>query len=118
MKTLQLFSVVTALMLVAPSRGYCNFYSGSELLEMCSASKDDAVYYQKQSECRGFIVGVADSARCTNPVNGYSWSSAEHVTQGQVVKVVVKWLNEHPEKLHFASAGLVANALEDAFPCP
>ena len=38
-------------------------------------------------------------------------------SDGQLVKVVTKYLNEHPEELHTDAAGLVANALQDAFPC-
>jgi hypothetical protein len=106
------------MMVAGASKGYCDFYSGSELLEMCSATENDPVYFQKQAECRGYVAGVADASRCGNNVNGYSWKIAEHVIQGQVVKVVMKWLTEHPENLHFNSAGLVANALHDAFPCP
>jgi hypothetical protein len=35
---------------------------------------------------------------------------------GQLQKIVVKNLNERPEKLHLGEGGLVSNALYDAFP--
>jgi hypothetical protein len=36
---------------------------------------------------------------------------------GQLMRVVTKYLEEHPEQLHLAAAGLVYNALIEAFPC-
>lgn len=39
------------------------------------------------------------------------------VQLGQEVKVVVKYLNDHPEKLHTNAVPLVQGALEIAFPC-
>jgi Rap1a immunity proteins len=35
----------------------------------------------------------------------------------QVLRVVVKWLQEHPEDLHLPSSWLVPPALINAFPC-
>lgn len=35
----------------------------------------------------------------------------------QYARVVVRWLREHPEKLHEPKSMLVMEALEDAFPC-
>jgi len=37
---------------------------------------------------------------------------------GQLARVVVKWLREHPEKLHELKSFLVMEALKNAFPCP
>jgi len=38
-------------------------------------------------------------------------------TSGQLVKVVVKDLNAHPEKLHLDAMALVLKPLASAFPC-
>lgn len=35
----------------------------------------------------------------------------------QVARVVVKWLREHPERLHELKSVLTEDALKDAFPC-
>jgi hypothetical protein len=37
---------------------------------------------------------------------------------GQLARVIVKWLREHPEKLHELKSILVMEALQDAFSCP
>jgi len=39
-------------------------------------------------------------------------------TTGQFIRVVVKYLKEHPERLHEQDMGLATVALRDAFPCP
>jgi len=36
---------------------------------------------------------------------------------GQAVRITVKWLRDHPEKLHQDGVNLVWRALSDAFPC-
>jgi hypothetical protein len=41
----------------------------------------------------------------------------EKVPLLQLARVVVKWLHEHPERLHEPISGLVKDAINDAFPC-
>lgn len=93
------------------------YVDGNELVESCNASENDSVYFSKTAECRGFITGVADSGRCDDTLNGFGWDIPSNVTRGQLVKVTTQWLNQHPEKLHLGASGLVAHALEEAFPC-
>jgi hypothetical protein len=35
----------------------------------------------------------------------------------QIARVLVKWLREHPDRLHDARSVLILDALKDAFPC-
>jgi hypothetical protein len=42
---------------------------------------------------------------------------AANVTIGQLIRVVVKYLQNHPEKLNLEDVLLVRSALESAFPC-
>jgi len=64
-----------------------------------------------------YIVGIADALE-GNVIDGWRACIPQSVTQGQAKDVALKWLRAHPEKRHFAAAGLVAYALSDAFPCP
>ena len=41
----------------------------------------------------------------------------DKVEKGQTIKVVVRYLETHPEKLHFLPSALVYDALSTAFPC-
>lgn len=38
-------------------------------------------------------------------------------TTGQMARVTAKWIDAHPENLHFPAGGCVFMALMDAFPC-
>lgn len=87
--------------------------AGNVLLEQCE-SRDNSVY---EGACYGFITGVYDTSD-GKTWNGKTYCSPKGVTTGQLVKVVIKWLNEHPEALHNTAASLVQAAFLEAFPCP
>jgi hypothetical protein len=60
---------------------------------------------------------------CIGLVNGVTNASPqvcpdEAVTTGQTVRVVLKYLEDHPEELHLNNAVLAEKALAKAFPCP
>jgi hypothetical protein len=59
--------------------------------------------------CRGIVEGVGEKSPATCQPND--------VTFGQEVRVVVKYLQDHPEKLNLRSSTLVELALSSAFPC-
>ena len=40
-----------------------------------------------------------------------------NVTQGQVLDVIVKFLEDHPQNRHQNATVLISVALRDAFPC-
>jgi Rap1a immunity proteins len=105
MRTLYCFALV---IFGTASSAWAGFYSGSYLLDLCNTNS---------LACMGYVVAIADSSICPKTVNGYSWLPPDGVTTGQVEKVTIKWLNEHPEKLHLNASGLVAFALSEAFPC-
>jgi hypothetical protein len=67
--------------------------------------------------CVGYIVAIAHASNCGNNIYGYSSKVPDKAEYGQLVKIVRKWLDNHPEKLHLAASSLVAAALKDAFPC-
>lgn len=59
--------------------------------------------------CSGLVAGVMYSSAFVCP--------ADNVPPGQAVRVVVKFLQDHPEKLNWAGVRLAQVALADAFPC-
>jgi len=94
------------------------FFDGNGLLGVCESYISETGSVAKGNVCFGYVVGVADagatfvdedirSSRCI-PFN---------VMGSQLVRVVTKYLQEHPEELHLTASGLVAIALRDAFPC-
>jgi Rap1a immunity proteins len=58
--------------------------------------------------CHGFVSGIADSTQNDAEIMGLS--------RGQLVRVVQKYLVDHPEKLSLSSSFLVREALIKAFP--
>jgi hypothetical protein len=57
--------------------------------------------------CDGFVSGVADTTQDANLMA---------IQRGQMVRVVQKYLVDHPEKLSLSAAFLVREALSKAFP--
>jgi hypothetical protein len=101
---------------------------GNRLLPQC----EDAVRVANDSR-RGLD---ADASYCLGFVNGimemaYDWQAStkqskltflpclpsDGMTSMQAVRIVTKYLNSHPEKLHRDAKNLVVEALKEAFPC-
>ena len=110
--------LLLAVLIPATSFAVSNFMGGNELLARCSNEGTKDVDYMDRSQCRGYIQGIADAH------DRYAvWEDMQpnfcipkNVNTGQLQKIVVKSLNDHPEGLHYAASSRVSNALHDAFP--
>jgi len=73
------------------------------------------------SYCLGFITGImtmTDEVQTANPKYAKLPCYPDGtMTAGQAARVVTKYLNSHPEKLHRDAHILVIEALREAFPC-
>jgi hypothetical protein len=117
---LRALAVVVGWML--PSMGLCDPFDGRYLLARCT----DALYaldhgYHRTSAdavfntawCAGYMRGWVDGSVGIAPLCvPYEASSAEQIT-----RIVVKYLREHPERLHEHPNFLMLSALHEAFPC-
>lgn len=92
--------------------------SGDSLLNSCElvVKKMDNPHHSENSfesyrdgYCRGMVEGVSDTSPKICP--------GGNVTFGQEFRVVVKYLQDHPEELHLPNTALVEKALAKAFPC-
>ena len=88
--------------------------TGNELLEYC---ENESVY--SQSLCNGFIDGAGDGFLSYALYIGRQlpFCYPEGATVRQMRRVIVKYLEEHPQDLHYGAADSAFIALEDAFPC-
>lgn len=72
--------------------------------------------------CYAYITGAGDTYRTiliTFPeINLKKYCIPDASNQNQIVKVVNKYLEEHPEKLHLPGDHLILSAMQEAFPCP
>lgn len=100
--------------------------SGSQLQEMCKDILKDTQKDQFQAgRCMGFVRAVLESEQVfvllTSRNSNYEqifYCAPRGVTEGQVLQVVAKFLNNHPERLQQWAVTLILHAMHDAFPCP
>jgi hypothetical protein len=88
--------------------------TGYDLLRYCSQAETEATF--KSGVCNGYIRAITD-VMFNYPFAGLQACFPEGVTRGQVVRVSVKFLREHPGLLHLSAYNNVASALLVAFPC-
>lgn len=67
------------------------------------------------SYVRGFTHGVALLSK--EPQQGWGYCIDPSVPSVQVARVLVKYLRDNPQTLHFHPAVLVGRALREGFPC-
>src|ERR1022692_1958459 len=121
MKNLCLLFVVLLCGAAVPLQGVGQTVShedGNDLLPRCQQSVEalDKTTWKDAHEsfnagfCLGLVQGVwyASANVCTGP----------GVTFGQLQRVVLKFLQDNPEKLNLNQSTLVEMALSKAFPCP
>jgi len=88
------------------------FYTGNQLLNSCRAA--DGEY--KDAICLGYVAAIHD-ALAFDPIFNWRMCSPGGVTLGQAQDIVKAWLESHPQDRHYSASSLVAEALQDAFPC-
>jgi hypothetical protein len=113
MKTLLL-----TILLLSFGQAQASFQSGSMLLENCETHINKTSPTRSHA-CFGYIEGIADVHTTFSSWKEIDkrWCTPDKINSKQLVRIVVKYLQERPEALHHAAGSLVANALNDAFPC-
>lgn len=107
--------VLFVLLLVTLGRpAHAEYFSGILLNKYCSSESR-----YEQGMCLGYIVGVVDSFNTTYAVKGEKkiFCIPAGVTSGQLVLVMKKSMQEHPETLHLPASAHTLSALTAAFPC-
>ena len=101
--------------------------TGVDLQEECQValSPNTAGDYQKAAHCFGYVSGAAFAITMWEGTNKEKHLGLEDVpaclpkngTNHEYVRVVLHYLDEHPNKLHESYGILVFLALRDAYPC-
>ena len=115
--TISVLAAVAVLATSPATPAFSGFVSGGDLLASCTPAKVDPTYRLKVAECRGYVVGIADTFDCKTQALGFKWNSSTGSSQRDLVDVVVVWLRKHPGEMSYQANGLVAAALSEAFPC-
>ena len=85
------------------------------MVEKCNTLENTWKGGFREGLCNGMIVGFDYGYSYKNRDKTYCVPSG--VNQGQIVKVVRKYIDEHPEKLHELYGKLIIEALNESFPC-
>ena len=90
--------------------------SGTDYVRICgAAAQGQADNYA--GVCNIWIAGVVDGLQAYNAnMKSLPLFDAPDVTVGQVSKLVVKFIDDHPAKAKLPTAALVLAALMDAYP--
>jgi hypothetical protein len=117
------------LALAAPAQSHGTYVatvfgpSGSDLIEHCRQAakiqrKEQADAYDA-TDCISFISGVVDGGQFAAKGDRrlFPVCFPPDVDGSQMAKIVVKYGDEHPQKLNNGGAYIVINALRQAFPC-
>lgn len=90
-------------------------YDGNWLHDLCRDVGSGRSTYASGT-CNGYILGT-----------GHLWSRLQqsprfcidgNVQVGQIQDIVIKFLNENPQRRHQGAADLILSAIVIAFPCP
>jgi hypothetical protein len=122
------FALLAVIVWLAPTPLFAGFRTGGDLAHDCkiyvkwvdsrTLPPQDAV---DGTQCLEYIKGATDAFIYANDRNWVTPPDSMCVPQGfqgtQAVLIVLKYLDNHPENLHFEASGLVWTALHSAFPC-
>ena len=110
------FLILSVFLFIATLSANVMAMSGLELLKYCKS--DDTA---GRTFCKGYIVGILEAGLFVSLKHDYEavpfCTPLDGMKPPQAQMIVVKYLEDHPEKLHFESVILAVDALSDAFPC-
>jgi Rap1a immunity proteins len=110
----------------------CKAYTDLNLLDMRSMSDKDIRRASARGDpisglqCLAYVMGVIDDRfnfRIDEMASTGAFDPARYfcfphgVTPDQAVRVIVKWLGDHPARLHEDAIKLALDALKENFPC-
>ena len=105
-------TVVALACLPASAQEVVRFYSGNDLWSECTNNGDSQF-----GICLGYVMGITDVMSTGSAILGWRACLPLQVAATLAQDVVKQYLEQHPERRHYAAAGLVAEALAGAFPC-
>ena len=69
--------------------------------------------------CVSYLAGVSDAVGGPEKgINGIKFCFPAMTNQGQLMEIVINWLNDNPQNRHSNASTLVAKALSEEWPCP
>ena len=98
------------------------YKKAQELLWACKPTTSTATTKEilRKVHCIGYITGILDGIPLVfaiRPESRFFCSPTGGISAGQQVRIVVKYLEDNPEKLHDSARMQALLALAQAFPC-
>jgi len=88
--------------------------TGSDYVRICGPSAQGQPN-SYAAVCNVWLTGVVDGLQAYNANSKAPFFNAPDVTVGQVAKLVVKYINDHPESAKLPTPGLVLAAMVDTY---
>lgn len=112
--------IVFSLVLFISAKSAFARTTGVELHDNCRWAQEEEAKlteeeHLKDAMCVSYVIGVAEGFGLAG--GHLCVPNGEGVTSRQLGIAVFKYLEKHPEELHFGSGTLVIRALWQAFPC-
>jgi len=111
--------------LVCGFAGEALAYPGIELLKNCQhylakpTTAPGDQHYIEYGMCLGYVSGVHETNEVYEAVAEQQiYCPPKEVEFEQLVRVIVKYLENHPADLHYSAAYNIIFAFKEAFPCP
>jgi hypothetical protein len=99
----------------SPVRAETNYSTGSYMLPPCRDLVEDKTPEVWQGQCAGIALGLIWVGKIL-PAN-HRFCKPNGVGTEQAVRIIVKYLDQHPEQLGLDFRGLVLDAFRQAWPC-
>jgi Rap1a immunity proteins len=98
-----------------PAKAVDFYWTGNAMLEACRAAiqPNNNIHLFEEGECLGFFVGVSFVRPGLKP---YACIPPE-VTPEQMIRVVVLYFDQHPNRLHEDIRGVGLDRLSETWPC-
>jgi hypothetical protein len=110
--------LASSLLCLLPAQTQADFFNGTKLLELLSSGET-----QDTIVANGYIMGSHDTLHGAMDLLPKEYHVTfrscipEGVNSGQFRAIVKKYLEDHPDKLHFGASTIVNAAMAEAFPC-
>lgn len=98
--------------------------SGTAFYDQCAAverepSELSSTDVMLRNYCLGYVAGLTQGAHAAEEIHSVTWIFClpQGVTNVQRVRVIRKYISNHPEEAHNPAEGLALQALREAFPC-
>lgn len=107
--------IFNILCISSPSVAEPDYSSGNSVLPFCKSLVEGKSLEVWEGTCAGIVSGLLWVGRSLPPERRFCFPKGATIIQAE--RIVIKYLDQHPEQLHLDFRGLVLDALKNAWPC-